>query len=121
MQFLSVLPRSLDSEQKPEFWPEGFSYPNYKGATYAKDDVNLAILESILSLYGYNKETHHENELAQKMKKKSCIRETLKLSTDADSSTSRVDREYPKTRLKKKKEKIIENADTQKHLEICQY
>ena len=99
MQFLSVLPRSLDSEQKPEFWPEGFSYPNYKGATYAKDDVNLAILESILSLYGHDKETHHENELAQKMKKKSCIRETLNLSTDADSSTSRVDREYPKTRL----------------------
>ena len=70
MQFLSVLPRSLDSEQKPEFWPEGFSYPNYKGATYAKDDVNLAILESILSLYGHDKETHLENELKQKLKKK---------------------------------------------------
>ena len=58
MQLLSVLPRSLDSEQKPEFWLEGFSYPNYKGANCAKDDVNLAILESILSMYGHNKESH---------------------------------------------------------------
>ena len=86
MQLLSVLPRSLDSEQKPEFWPEGFSYPNYKGATYAKDDVNLTILESILSMYGHNKESHLKNELAQKLKKKSRIPETKHLSTVADST-----------------------------------
>jgi hypothetical protein len=50
MQLLSVLPRSLVSEHKPEFWPEGFSYPNYKGASYAKDDVKGELLFSSVEL-----------------------------------------------------------------------
>ena len=50
----------------------------------------------------------------QKHSQKSRIRETLNLSTNADSSTSRVDREYPKTRLFWKTEKIIETQKLKK-------
>ena len=63
---IHVIPRTLDSEEEPEFWPEGFSWKSYKGPSYAKDNVNLAILESILSHYGHNKETYHENELVRR-------------------------------------------------------
>ena len=35
---IHVIPRTLDSEEEPEFWPEGFSWTSYKGPSYAKDN-----------------------------------------------------------------------------------
>ena len=52
---------------------------------------------------------------------KSRIQETKHFSTNADSNTNNtVDQEYPKTQNFWKTEKIIQNAKTQKRLEICQ-
>ena len=56
-------------------------------------------------------------------KKKSRIRETKHLSTDADSSTDVIGgwtKNIPKPDFFEKRKKIIKNAKTQKHLEICQ-
>ena len=54
--------------------------------------------------------------------KKSRIRETSNLSSDADSSTDTTVRWTKNTQKPKeiKTEKIIQNAKTQKRLEICQ-
>ena len=52
------------------------------------------------------------------------MRETKHLSTDADSSTNAIGgwtKNTPKTIFFLKNEKIIQNAKSQKHLEICQY
>ena len=56
-------------------------------------------------------------------KKKSRIRETKHLSTDADSSTDTTGgwiKNPKKTFFFEKTEKIIQNSKTQKRLEICQ-
>ena len=55
--------------------------------------------------------------------KKSRIRETKHLSTDADISTDTTvgwTKNTQKPKFLKKTEEIIQNAKTQKHLEICQ-
>ena len=49
--------------------------------------------------------------------KKSRIRETKHLSTDAIEGWTK---NTPKPNFFEKREKIIQNANTQKHLEICQ-
>ena len=54
--------------------------------------------------------------------KKSCIRETLNLSTNADSSTDTtvgLTKNTQKPKKKIKTEKLIQNGKTQKRLEIC--
>ena len=54
---------------------------------------------------------------------KSRIRETKHLSTDADSSSNAIGgwtKNTPKPDFFWKKEKILQNAKTQKRLEICQ-
>ena len=56
--------------------------------------------------------------------KKSRIRETKHLSTDADSSTDTTvgwTKNSRKPKFFEKRKKIIQNAKTQKGLEICQY
>ena len=56
------------------------------------------------------------------IQKKSRIRETLNLSTDADTSTDTTVGWTKNTQKPKKneKQKIIQNGKTQKRLEICQ-
>ena len=57
------------------------------------------------------------------LKQKSRIQETKHLSTDADSSTDAIGgltKNTPKPDFFEKRKKIIQNAKTQKHLEICQ-
>ena len=55
--------------------------------------------------------------------KKSRIQETKHLSADADSSTDAIEgltKNTPKPNFFEKRKKIIQNAKTQKRLEICQ-
>ena len=60
----------------------------------------------------------------QGLLKKSRIRETKHVSTDADSSTDTTvgwTKNTQKPKFFEKRKKIIQNAKTQKRLEICQY
>ena len=64
-----------------------------------------------------------KNGISKLFRKKSRIRETKHLSTDADSSTDTTvgwTKNTQKPNLFEKLKKIIHNAKTQKHLEICQ-
>ena len=62
-----------------------------------------------------------KHQKVPKYNKKSRIRETLNLSTDADSSTDAIGgwtKNTPKPNFFWKTEKIIQNAKTQKRLEL---
>ena len=78
------------------------------------------------SYFGMSSKTWRKSEKLKKKdkRKKSGIRETSNLLTDADSSTHTTvgwtkNTQKPKNKFKKKV-KIIQNGKTQKRLEICQ-
>ena len=71
----------------------------------------------------YNEVWFSRSTFHEKAKKKSSIRETSNLSTEADSSTDATVGWTKNTQKRKKNwktEKVIKNQKTQKRLEICQ-